>query len=247
MWRDASGLLIWMSQSAYPSMIWQTYDYYFDLTGAYFGAKIGCEPIHIQWNPATNSVKIINNKPYALTSLTAEAEVYDLKGQKIPSYYKRAVLDAPGASATEAFIAFAKNDEADFSDVYFLKLKLKDKKGKLLSENFYWIGKEYQAYTALNDLPPVLASLSISKPVVSPSANKIHKVLSYKVKNSSTKTVAFGIRAQLLREDGTQILPAIINDSYFSLMQGESKELKIEVDPSLLKQGYKLSLSPYND
>jgi hypothetical protein len=63
MWKDATGMLIWMSQSAYPTMIWQTYDYYYDLTGAYFGAKTACEPIHIQWNAASNSVKVINNKP----------------------------------------------------------------------------------------------------------------------------------------------------------------------------------------
>jgi hypothetical protein len=32
-------------------MIWQTYDYYFDPTAAYFGCKKASEPIHIQWNP----------------------------------------------------------------------------------------------------------------------------------------------------------------------------------------------------
>ena len=26
-----------MGQSAYPSMVWQTYDYYYDLTGAFWG------------------------------------------------------------------------------------------------------------------------------------------------------------------------------------------------------------------
>ena len=78
MWKDASGMLIWMSQSAYPTMIWQTYDYYYDLTGAYFGAKTACEPIHIQWNAATNSIKIINNKPYSLKGFTVKVEVYNL-------------------------------------------------------------------------------------------------------------------------------------------------------------------------
>ncbi len=247
MWKDASGMLIWMSQSAYPSMIWQTYDYYFDLTGAYFGAKSGCEPIHIQWNPATSSVKVINNKPYTLNKLIAEAEVYNLDGRKAPSYYKRTVLDVPATSATEAFIALQQGDETSFSDVYFLKLKLKDSKGKLLSENFYWIGKKYQDYNRLNDLPSVKGMLSVGKPRIGSAVNKVNKVLSYEVTNRSTKAAAFGIRAQLLRPDGSQILPAIISDSYFALMQGESKELKIEVEPSLLASGYRLALYPYND
>ncbi|PWG81236.1 glycoside hydrolase family 2 protein [Pararcticibacter amylolyticus] len=247
MWKDASGMLIWMSQSAYPSMIWQTYDYYFDLTGAYFGAKSACEPIHIQWNPATSSVKVINNKPYMLRQVLAEAEVYKPDGRKVASYGKRRVLDVPATSAAEAFIAFKEGDESSFSDVYFLKLKLKDKRGKLLSENFYWIGRKYQDYKVLNDLPSVNGMLIVSKPKVNTAVNKINKVLNYRVTNHSVKSAAFGIRAQLLREDGSQILPAIISDSYFTLMQGESKELSIEVDPSLLASGYKLALSPYND
>lgn len=247
MWKDASGMLIWMSQSAYPSMIWQTYDYYFDLTGAYFGAKSACEPIHIQWNPATSSVKVINNKPYMLSQVLAEAEVYKPDGRKVASYGKRRVLDVPATSAAEAFIAFKEGDETSFSDVYFLKLKLKDKRGKLLSENFYWIGRKYQDYKVLNDLPSVKGMLIVSKPKVNTAVNKINKVLNYTVTNNSKKSAAFGIRAQLLREDGSQILPAIISDSYFTLMQGESKELSIEVDPSMLASGYKLALSPYND
>ena len=60
MWNDASGIMTWMSQSAYPSFVWHTYDYYYDLTGAYWGVKKACEHVHIQWSYADNSVKIIN-------------------------------------------------------------------------------------------------------------------------------------------------------------------------------------------
>ena len=59
-WEDASGILTWMGQSAYPSLVWQTYDYYYDLTGAYWGIRKACEPVHIQWSYADNSVKVIN-------------------------------------------------------------------------------------------------------------------------------------------------------------------------------------------
>ena len=48
MWKNASGVMVWMSQSAYPSFVWQTYDYYYDLNGAYWGVKKACEPVHIQ-------------------------------------------------------------------------------------------------------------------------------------------------------------------------------------------------------
>jgi hypothetical protein len=247
MWNDATGMLIWMSQSAYPTMIWQTYDYYYDLTGAYFGSKQGCEPVHIQWNIANNSVKVINNKPFALQGLKAEAMVYDANGKMVPNYRQQVQLDVKPTSATEAFVAFKNSaDKARLGDVYFLKLKLSDAKGKVVSDNFYWIGSQYLDYTSLNKLKPVGSSIKASAAQMRSASDKVNKLLTYTVNNTSTDRVAFGVRAQLLNNQGKQILPAILNDSYFTLMPGEKKLLEIEVAPELLAKGYKLDLTPYN-
>ncbi|GAB3927948.1 glycoside hydrolase family 2 protein [Mucilaginibacter myungsuensis] len=248
MWKDATGLLMWMSQSAYPSMIWQTYDYYYDLTGAYFGAKTACEPVHIQWNAANNSVKVINNKAYAIKGLTAEAVVYNTDGKPAAGYSQSKKLDVTPSSATEAFVAFeGKGDRSNLSDVHFLKLKLKDAVGKTISENFYWMGKNYLDYTALNKLPSVGKDLSVSAPRVTVAIDGASKVLNYVISNRSNKTAAFGIRAQLLDNKGEQILPAFISDSYFSLMQGEVKTVTVEVDAKMLIKGYKLDVKAYNE
>lgn len=246
MWQDASGMLLWMSQSAYPSMIWQTYDYYFDLTGAYFGARTACEPIHIQWNAATNSVKVINNKPYALKGVTATAEVYTMDGKLVPDYNQKQLLSVDATTAKEAFIAFkAKND--NLKAVHFLKLKLTEASGKLLSENFYWIGNTYQDYTALTRMPAIGSALISGRPVSTIAANKVNRVLSYTISNRSANTAAFGIRVQLINNKGEQILPAIFSDGYFSLMQGESKTIRAEVDPKLLVNGYRLDVNAFNN
>ncbi|MBN2162747.1 MAG: discoidin domain-containing protein [Pontiellaceae bacterium] len=103
MWNDASGMLIWMSQSAYPSFVWQTYDYYYDASGAYWGAKKACEPQHIQWNSSDNSVKVINSSSDELKGVTASAVVYDLNGKAMAPYCAQAVVDVPSADRTEAF------------------------------------------------------------------------------------------------------------------------------------------------
>ncbi len=58
--RNRMGLLIWMSHSAWPSLVWQTYDYFFEPTAGYFGARKGSEPLHIQWNPTTEHVEVVN-------------------------------------------------------------------------------------------------------------------------------------------------------------------------------------------
>jgi hypothetical protein len=244
MWKDATGMLIWMSQSAYPTMIWQTYDYYYDLTGAYFGAKTACEPVHIQWNAASNSIKVINNTVTHLKKLNAKAEIYGLNGEMIKDYSVDKTVDAPATSATEAFVMFVGKDTLKLPDTYFLKLKLYNSDQKLVSDNFYWIGKKYLDYTALNKMPS--ANLLVGKPAAQTAGITTHKLISYTVTNTSKKTAAFGIRVQLLNNKGGQILPAIINDGYFSLMQGETKKIVVEVEAKLLAGGYKLEAKAYN-
>nr|WP_319510277.1 discoidin domain-containing protein [uncultured Draconibacterium sp.] len=103
MWNDASGILIWMSQSAYPSFVWQTYDYYYDASGSYWGAKKACEPHHIQWNSSSNSVKVINSSSEELKDVTATAKVFDINGKEMPEYAKTATVDVNAANLTEAF------------------------------------------------------------------------------------------------------------------------------------------------
>ena len=103
MWHDAAGILIWMSQSAYPSFVWQTYDYYYDATGAYWGAKKACEPLHIQWNSSSNSIKVINTTSNDLKGATATAKIYNMEGKEVPVYGKSVQVDVSSSNNLEAF------------------------------------------------------------------------------------------------------------------------------------------------
>ncbi|RZL04921.1 MAG: beta-mannosidase, partial [Pedobacter sp.] len=103
MWNDATGMLIWMSQSAYPSFVWQTYDYYHDATGAYWGAKQACEPLHIQWNSSNNSIKVINTTSNDLKNATAIATVYDINGKVHEKYGQQKQVNIDASNIAEAF------------------------------------------------------------------------------------------------------------------------------------------------
>ncbi|MFV0506682.1 MAG: discoidin domain-containing protein [Bacteroidales bacterium] len=104
LWDDATGMLIWMSQSAYPSFVWQTYDYYYDASGSYWGAKYACEPLHIQWNSLSNSIKVINTTSNDLKDATAKATIYNLVGEEMPQYYKETKIDVEASNRSEAFV-----------------------------------------------------------------------------------------------------------------------------------------------
>src|SRR5450755_1761649 len=72
----------WMSHPTWPSFVWQTYDYYFDPTAAYFGSKKGSEPLHIQWNPLTDNVEVVNYSAGNAIELKASVEVLNMDGAR---------------------------------------------------------------------------------------------------------------------------------------------------------------------
>ena len=112
MWDDASGVMLWMSQSAYPSFVWQTYDYYYDLNGAYWGVKKACEPVHIQWSSADNTVKVSNTSLKNLEHLNAEAKVYNSDGKLVNKYTMHASMNVKANSVTPCFTLQFKTSNA---------------------------------------------------------------------------------------------------------------------------------------
>jgi len=241
MWQDAAGLLIWMSQSAYPSFVWQTYDYYYDATGSYWGAKKACEPLHVQWNASNNSVKAINTTSEDLHDATVTATVYNMDGKELPRLGQTAKIDVASSNIAEAFrLDF--NADAELTPLHFIRLELKDKTGKLLSDNFYWRnGVKDLDYTALNTLPAAdLTCMLVSKEVADGDAK-----LSVLVKNHGG-TVAFGNRLRLINKTTRErVLPVLLSDNYFTLMPGEEKKVMVEVDTQRIKGGVDMLLKQY--
>ena len=111
----------------------------------------------------------------------------------------------------------------NLSSVYFLKLKLKDGGGNLLSDNFYWCGTTYLDYTALNMLPAVnpgcTAGYTISNGMTT---------ISCQLTNAGTH-ILFAARLKLLNQTtGLRVLPVIYSDNYFSLVPGEAKTVTLQ-------------------
>lgn len=128
---DRKGLLIWMSHSCWPSLAWQTYDYWFRKNGAFYGAQKACETLHVQFNPVTRTAQIINSSPSAAEGLSVSVSLTGTDGKE--TFRRKADgLSAPIDSATDAV------DLSGLPDgQYVMTLTLADKKGKTISENIY--------------------------------------------------------------------------------------------------------------
>jgi hypothetical protein len=216
--RNRMGLLLWMSHPAWPSMVWQTYDYYLDPTAAYFGAKKGSEPLHIQWNAATDKVEVVNYSAGTVTGLTAQAELLNLDGSR--QWEKTAALDSSEDGLVEAI---SLEYPASLTPVHFIRLTLR-KGDKTLSENFYWRGLEENNFQALRKLPK--ADLEAITRMDSQGGRwfvttEVHNV---------SRDPALLVRLKVVREkSGDRILPAIYSDNFVALMPGERRVIQIEL------------------
>jgi hypothetical protein len=206
------GILLWMSHPCWPSMVWQTYDYYLEPTAAYFGCKKGSEPIHIQWNSAYNVIEVVNYNARNRVGLTAKARLINMDGSV--QWEKETKLDCKEDSTVKCFkLEFPKS----LSSVHFVKLTLNEG-NKLISENFYCRGLEDGNFKALRDLPLVKTE----------NSTKVEKsgenwILTTTLKNSSKQPVLMVRLKAIGQNSGERLLPVFYSDNYVSLMPGEEK------------------------
>jgi hypothetical protein len=217
--KNRMGLLIWMSHPAWPSFVWQTYDYFLEPTAAYFGAKKASEPLHIQWNPVSDHVEVVNYNGGDQKALTAEIEILNMDGTR--KWERVANLESMEDTTGEPiWIEWP----AGLSPVHFIRLRL-TQGTRLISENFYWRGTEEANFRALRDLPKVKIN----------AATKAERrgqrwVITTELHNAS-KSPAIMVRVKPVRErSGDRILPALISDNFVALMPGERRAITIDVD-----------------
>lgn len=56
----ATGVIHWMFNSAWPKLWWQLFDYYLMPTGAFYGARKACQPLHLIYDYETREVIVSN-------------------------------------------------------------------------------------------------------------------------------------------------------------------------------------------
>ena len=228
MWNDAAGMLIWMSHPAYPSFVWQTYDYYYDPTGCYWGARKACEPRHVQWNCLTGSVKVVNTSGTDLDNVHVTAIRYGMDGKELGR--RTATVSCPSSAVKEAFVL----DTPD-SGLQFIRLVMTGADGQPVADNFYWTnGRKALDYKALASLPK--SSLKAG------GMKRDGTRVSFTLTNTGN-SVAFANRLRLVNsKTGQRILPVLWSDNYVTLMPGESRTVTFEM-PSV--QGFTLLCKTY--
>ena len=254
----STGVIQWMLDNAWPSLIWHLYDYYLVPAGGYYGTKKSCELVHVQYSYDDNSVAVVNSKYEPISGLNVSAKIYSVDAAEKYSHSEK--VDVPADASVKAF-----NLPAPDALTYFLRLELRDSAGKLVSDNFYWLsskpdvldwkGRRDTAYTpqsgfddltALNYLPEV--KLDVQK-TIHHQADK--GSMHVTIKNPS-QSLAFMVHLRLTKgKDGDDVVPIFWDDNYFSLLPGESRALTGAYDldtldgkePTLAVDGWNIAAS----
>jgi len=224
----STGVIQWMLNNSWPSLIWHLYDYYLVPAGGYFGTKKAMEPVHVQYSYDDNSVTVVNSMDMALTGRKVSAKIYNIDATEKAS--REVTVDLAADSSTKAFDL----PKADgLSKTYFLRLQLHAPGGELVSDNFYWLSTkadtldwakrqdtvytpqaEFGDLTGLNSLPPV--SLRTSSEVGNGEAHVTVMNLG--------NAIAFMVHVRVTRgKGGEDITPIFWEDNYFSLLPGEKR------------------------
>lgn len=236
----STGVIQWMLNNAWPSMIWHLFDYYLRPGGGYFGAKKACEPLHVQYSYDNQSIVVVNSTLKTYSGVTASAAVYDLNLKQ--RFTKEARLDIPADSSS---VAFALPALSKLSKTYFVRLALRNGQAEIVSRNFYWLSTKpdvsnwsastwyytplsgYAHLAGLEKLPKVTLRASLQKQNAGDTAQDIVTV------ENPTSHLAFFIHLTVLKGN-EDVHPVFWQDNDFELMPGEKREISATYSESEL-------------
>jgi exo-1,4-beta-D-glucosaminidase len=229
----STGVIQWMMNNAWPSLIWHLYDYYLMPAGGYFGTKKACEPIHAQYSYDDKSVVAVNTTNQPQHNLKLTAQVFDLNLAE--KFSKATEIDL---AADSNFKAFAIPEIKDLSATWFLKLTLQSASGQVVSSNFYWLSTtddvldktktkwyytpvtSYADMTQLEKLPPV--KLGVSGRAARRGGEEVARV----TLSNPSRSLAFFVHLQIKQGSSERdVLPVVWEDNYVSLLPGERRQI----------------------
>jgi exo-1,4-beta-D-glucosaminidase len=229
----STGVIQWMLNNAWPSMIWHLYDYYLRPGGGYFGAKKAMQPFDPIYGYDDHSVWLVSSQYVDAKGLKLAVRVLNMDGTQ--KFLKETTVDA-GADSTMKIFALPQID--GLSSTYFLDLRISDAAENLIGSNFYWLSTKpetldwaksnwyttptasFADYTALAQLPKVKLKVS------SRSERNVEEAVTRVTVENRSKSVAFFVRLKLDKgKGGEEILPVVWQDNYVSLLPGEKREI----------------------
>jgi exo-1,4-beta-D-glucosaminidase len=229
----STGVIYWMLNNAWPSLHWHLYDYFLNPAGAYFGARLANEPVHIQYSYDTHAIVLVNHTLTREQGLRAVVRVRNLDGSVA---WERSIkgigLAGNGTQQLATLPALT-----GLSRVYFIELELESREGSPLSRNVYWLATQtdeldwahsnwyltpvthYADFTALQSLPTAASEV---RATLRHEGGEDIATVTLTVPMSSKAVALFQHVSIRQAAGGELVLPIVWSDNDVTLWPGES-------------------------
>ena len=234
---EATGIVQWMLNSAWPSLYWQLYDWYGVPTAGYYGTKKACEPIQLIFDYADRRVHAVSECPERRV-LNAAVLVYDEQSRLLGGDRSEITLDYRG---NVPVFDLKRYDGRP----HFVALSLTAPDGTPVSDNFYCIpadGTEYNWRRSNWYLTPITrqpdlrfafarepADVELS---VSPGAGEYAVTLT-----NRSQVISYMNVLKAKDADGRLVVPAFWSDNFFPLLPGQTKTVTCRTDAEDVRFG----------
>jgi hypothetical protein len=237
LWAPNSGRMLWMTQPAWPSTMWQILSADYDTQASFYGTQKACEPLHVQLNLATYKVDVINTTPAAHDGLTVIAKVYSLANALLFQGTERKDVAADSSTAS------LKLSLAPYlaQGMVIVKLELRDAAGKSLSQNLYWLSANASSYRELTHLPSTLLKTTAT---ASTTGNMVK--LKVELTNGGSVVSLANKLTVITTKNKQRILPTYYSDNYISLLPGENRTVEIEYPTSASEGSAEVAIRGWN-
>jgi exo-1,4-beta-D-glucosaminidase len=230
-----------MLNNAWPSLHWHLYDYFLNPAGAYFGARIANEPLHIQYSYDTREIMLVNQTLATEHGLRVLIRVRNLDGS-VAFERRLQGVDLPGNLARAVAVV---PTVADVSATYFIELELAAADGNVISRNVYWLATQTDELDWANSnwyLTPVTRYADLTALQTMPVAPS--EVLATMRREgdeqaititltvpSSSKAMAFFQHLSIRQSGhGEPVVPVLWSDNDVSLWPGESRTVTARIN-----------------
>jgi exo-1,4-beta-D-glucosaminidase len=232
--KEATGLIQWMLNSAWPSLYWQLYDYYQIPTPAYYGVRTANMPHQLIYNYKDNGIYAVNETLTATEGWKAVIKGFSIDSK--PIYEKEIEFSTAPISSKKIFTIenTLKNS--------FVSLSIYNKEGKRIARNFYclssipneyawnktnWIGTPMTVFADFKDIRKMPnVELKLDAFVLDGENGKTIQV---NIENTLS-TIALFICLKLKDANGEIVYPAFWEDNYISILSGEKVTLNCDIE-----------------
>jgi mannosylglycoprotein endo-beta-mannosidase len=220
----ATGVIMWMSNPAQPSFVWQMYSHDLEAHSSFFAVQHGCRRVNVIMDASTRDLVLANHTGRPVSGKVT-VDVFNLGGDLSGSTVVTAGTVEPASHKTLANLSSGINGAS--TAVCFVRLTLTDAHAAVVAENFYWYDKSGKddTYTDLDTMVPAVVSVSASAKDI----GKEQTELTVLTKNTGS-SVALMTHLQVFdKSTGERILPVFYSDNYLNIVPGGTAQVTVTV------------------